>query len=48
MKPQYRIPMLWPRGQMFIEAIDWTKFHKHCRKHGIDLTLVLNDNKRGK
>lgn len=47
MKPQYRIPMLWPRGQMFIEAFNPKKFHKHCRKHGIDLKRV-NDNKTHK
>lgn len=48
MKPQYRIPMKWEKGTMFTEAIDWTKFHRHCRKHGIDLKRVLNDNNRGK
>lgn len=41
MKPQFKIPMKWPKGTMFTEAIKWDAFHKHCRKHGI----VLNDNK---
>lgn len=37
MKPQYKIPMNWKRGTMFTAAIDWPKFHRHCKKHGIQL-----------
>ncbi len=40
MKPQFKIPMPWPMGVMFTEAINWKAFHRHNKRKGVVMLPV--------